>query len=189
MTARFEHHGGRRAYLRYLYWRAAGWFGQLDLWRETDLRVTERLVFVCKGNICRSPYAEARAREFGLPAESAGLLADSGQSADKEFALVAHAMGLNLTSHRARNIGELTISSRDTLLVFEPGQARALSERSWQGGRPTVILLGLLCSPPVPYIHDPYGARKSYAKVCAVRIDQAVKELKRRFVSCRERVG
>src|SRR5437588_1134030 len=35
-----------------------------------------RVVFVCHGNICRSPYAEGRAVSFGLPAASFGLSAD-----------------------------------------------------------------------------------------------------------------
>src|SRR5260370_29706063 len=36
-----------------------------------------RVVFVCHGDICRSPYAERRAVSVGLPAPSFGLSADS----------------------------------------------------------------------------------------------------------------
>ena len=40
-----------------------------------------RVVFVCHGNVCRSPYAEGRAVNFGLPAASFGFSADSGGGA------------------------------------------------------------------------------------------------------------
>lgn len=82
---------------------------------------TRELIFVCKGNICRSPFAEAYARmkfaEAGvseLSVSSSGLFPEVDRSAPLDAVCTAEEFGVNLSSHRSRllaadDIGNTTI--------------------------------------------------------------------------------
>ena len=172
----WEEYGGKRAYLRHFLYRTLGSFGLLDSYLPVDVG-PRRLVFVCKGNICRSPYAEARARDIGLRAISAGLEASDGQPADGHFSRVALTFGVDLSSHRSRNIADLELAPGDLLVAFEPTQAIELRGRYPTRGGPCVTLLGLFGRPQAPYIHDPHGASDEYARSCVQKIDRALAAL------------
>ena len=71
-----------------------------------------RVLFVCMGNICRSPMAEAslrtQARGHGLEVtvDSAGTHAyHVGEPADPRAQEAASARGYDLSAHRARQVG------------------------------------------------------------------------------------
>lgn len=135
-------------------------------------RVT-RLVFVCYGNICRSPYAEARAQVMGLPASSFGLNAGGEACADPNAVRAARARGLDLTAHRTRPSEQFSLASGDLLAVMESRQARVLS--SWTlPSRVQLTLLGLWCIPPRPHIEDPFGLTEDYFETCFEVIDNAL---------------
>ena len=67
-------------------------------------------LFVCAGNICRSPFAEGLARrlaaERGLDVEfaSAGEIALDGDRCPPDAVAVAKEYGVDLSSHRARRL-------------------------------------------------------------------------------------
>jgi protein-tyrosine-phosphatase len=67
-----------------------------------------KVLFVCAGNICRSPFAEGLARrlaaERGLDVEfaSAGEIALDGDRCPPDAVAVAKEYGVDLSSHRAR---------------------------------------------------------------------------------------
>ena len=69
-----------------------------------------KVLFVCAGNICRSPFAEALARriavERGLDVEfaSAGEIALDGDRCPPDAVAVAKEYGVDLSSHRARRL-------------------------------------------------------------------------------------
>jgi protein-tyrosine-phosphatase len=69
-----------------------------------------KVLFVCAGNICRSPFAEALARrlaaERGLDVEfaSAGEIALDGDRCPRDAVAVAKEYGVDLSSHRARRL-------------------------------------------------------------------------------------
>ena len=69
-----------------------------------------KVLFVCAGNICRSPFAEGlaqrRAAERGLDVEfaSAGEIALDGDRCPPDAVAVAKEYGVDLSSHRARRL-------------------------------------------------------------------------------------
>ncbi len=89
-----------------------------------------RVLFVCSGNICRSPMAEAllahRLRARGVPAtvESAGIAALVGRAADPDAVRLMRARGLDLTGHRARQITPELIRAFELIIVMEGAQQR-----------------------------------------------------------------
>ena len=69
-----------------------------------------KVLFVCAGNICRSPFAEGLARrlaaERGLDVEfaSAGEIALDGDRCPPDAVAVAKEYGVDLSPHRARRL-------------------------------------------------------------------------------------
>jgi len=86
-----------------------------------------RILFVCMGNICRSPAAEAvmqsKVEEAGLShlieCDSAGTINyHSGQPADQRMRNAASGRGYHMTS-RARKIREVDLKTFDHILTMD----------------------------------------------------------------------
>jgi protein-tyrosine phosphatase len=178
-----ERYGGRRAYLYHLAARALSLAGTYRSLTEIDWRTVERLVFVCKGNICRSPYAAARARLMGIDAESFGLEAVDCALADPAASRNAQQRKLDLSGHRSLRLDEARLHGNDLLLVFEPQQLRAVQQRCGTGR--VVTLAGLWTRPARPYVSDPYGRSDLYFQECFAVIDASVAALAARMRAAR----
>lgn len=134
-----------------------------------------RAVFVCKGNIARSAYAEARMRMMGFDTvASAGLHAKSGTPTDPAAVRAAAARGVDLSRHCARRVEEIGLGPRDHAFVFEICQARALSQMT----SARVFLLGVWACPARPHIEDPFGCGTAYYSACFDVIDSALQRLR-----------
>jgi protein-tyrosine-phosphatase len=86
-----------------------------------------RLLFVCTGNTCRSPLAEAIARkvavERGLAdveVASAGTSAWDGAPASDGALLVGMERRLDLSAHRAQSLTRRLVEASDLILAMGP---------------------------------------------------------------------
>lgn len=166
-------YGGKRGLLRHLYFQARYHSGGLRRFRCVDWGQVQRLVFVCAGNVCRSPYAEAVATAAGLTATSFGLNTDGATPANPAAVAAAHRRGIDLSRHRSRRVEEFEARGGDLLLCMEPAHCLAV-ERRLEVPERRLTLLGLWAAPRRAYLHDPHGLCEEYFDNCFGCIDSAV---------------
>jgi protein-tyrosine-phosphatase len=91
--------------------------------------MARRILFVCAGNTCRSPMAEAIARDVlggDAHVESAGVAAEEGVGAPEEAVGAMRERGLELRAHRSRPLGALALCDFDLLVAMSPAIALRL---------------------------------------------------------------
>jgi protein-tyrosine phosphatase len=131
-----------------------------------------RILFVCMGNICRSPLAEGiartRARERGLALgfDSAGTHAyHVGEPPDPRARALARARGAPIDDLRARRIGAEDFAEFDLILAADRVNLEALRRHAPRtGGAETALLLdwaGVGGEVPDPY----YGDERDFVRV------------------------
>lgn len=95
-----------------------------------------RILFVCMGNICRSPTAEGvfretlrtRAPEFHVHVDSAGTHAyHVGEPPDRRACRAAARRGIDLSGQRARRVSTADFSAFDLVLAMDEDNFRTLS--------------------------------------------------------------
>ena len=118
----------------------------------------QRVLVICHGNICRSPFAAASlARQLpSLEVRSAGLFAGSGNPADGAALRVARQFGIDLKAHRSGPIDQDSLAGIDLVLGME-GRHRAELIRRYPDTAPRVRLLGHHLSSAPFTLPDPWG--------------------------------
>lgn len=167
-------YGSRRGWFRHAKWSAFAAMGGFRHERSVQWARVKRVVFVCAGNICRSPLAAAHARALGLTAVSAGVRCVSGHPVDPRAIRLAESHGLDIARERSAPIKDIKLSSTDLVVGMEP----------WHLACPEILhaphqatLLGLWLERPRPYLHDPFCSSDEYFRRCAELIVFAVNRL------------
>ncbi len=168
-------HGTHRGFVRLALAQLQGLAGQLDAWTAPNLANVQRLVFVCLGNINRSPFAEAMARSLGCHTVSIGLSTTAGAPATDRALMEARRYGLELGAHRATPLGEYTHAPGDLLLAMEVRHVQRLIDAGCPRG--SVALLGHWSRPRRLHLHDPHKLGDAYFRTCFTLIASAVREL------------
>jgi protein-tyrosine-phosphatase len=125
---------------------------------------TYNLLFVCTGNTCRSPIAEALAAHAVAERDwkhvrfaSAGTAAADGAPASADAVIVAAENGLDLSAHQARSISPELIAWADLILVM--GHSHLLAVTELGGGEKAALLTDFVDGSGLGEpIDDPFGA-------------------------------
>jgi protein-tyrosine phosphatase len=138
------------------------------------------ILFVCTGNTCRSPLAEALCKQRlaerlgctvaellqrGFVVLSAGLAAMMGGEASSEAVEVARAYGADLSSHHSRPLSADLLRQADLLVAMTHSHLAALAGLEAQPR----TRLRLLC-PNGKDISDPIGGELAVYRACAEQI-------------------
>ena len=130
-----------------------------------------RILFVCMGNICRSPTVEAVARvqfaraRVAVQIESAGTEDyHVGERADPRAIAIAQAHGYPLAAHRARQLRSTDFHSFDHVFAMDRVNLRAMQAcRPDAGGVEPELFLGEVD------VSDPYyGSDSDFEHVIAL---------------------
>lgn len=94
------------------------------------MRMFNKILVVCVGNVCRSPTAERLLKNYhpDLTVESAGLGALVGKGADDAAARVAADHNISLDGHCARQISGSMCRDYDLILAMERRHISRLCE-------------------------------------------------------------
>jgi protein-tyrosine phosphatase len=154
---------------------------------DVSHQAARRIVFVCTGNTCRSPLAEALCKKIladrqgcaidelplrGFLVLSAGIAALAGQNATGEAIRVGAELGVDLAGHRSRPLTASLILAADYLITMTQSHALVLVARFPELGSRLRLL-----SPDGEDLADPIGCEEPVYRQCAQEITRALERL------------
>ncbi|MBU6206917.1 MAG: ATP-grasp domain-containing protein [Alphaproteobacteria bacterium] len=137
---------------------------------------TPHLLFVCYGNICRSPFAEVRARDvLGARAHctSAGTLPWPGRRSPDDALQVAAEFNVDLYPHRSAYCDDARAAAADIIFIFDDHNAEQLAQMGIDSAK--IVRLGGLIG--AREIADPYGLGARAFQHCYIDIAKAIDTL------------
>lgn len=143
----------------------------------SELRRKIGVLFVCTGNICRSPTADGVFKnlvqqanlEAYFEVDSAGTHAEVGWPPDKRSTEMAEKRGYSLEGITARQLVEADFERFDYLLAMDQGHQRYLQRMQREGSKGQVVLfLPFTLGPEASSdsVKDPYyGGSSDFVQV------------------------
>ena len=144
----------------------------------------KKIMFICSGNTCRSPLAEGLFKKYlkennitDIDVGSAGVGAFAGDGVSINSILVANNRGVDISSHRARNINPEHILTTDLFFCMSDSHKQVLSRHC---NEEKIVVLN---------VADPYGRPIEAYEECAKQLESqfpAILERIQNAVSIRE---
>jgi protein-tyrosine-phosphatase len=138
-------------------------------------RPVASVLFVCLGNICRSPFAAAVAFERlpGIAIDSAGFLQHDGRPSPPHIVTAAKSLGVDLSDARAQRVTESQIAAAGLVVCMDLAHLEMI-EREFPEALPKATLLGLFASEGPAEIRDPYDMSPSATRAVLVQMMRAL---------------
>ncbi|SFS10698.1 protein tyrosine phosphatase [Agrococcus baldri] len=166
--------------------------GVVTIDREFADATRFRVCFVCTGNICRSPMAQAvfehLAKKHGvadrLLVASAGISEyHVGETADPRTLIALTDAGYEASAHRAKQFSAQWLDSFDLVIAFDRGQERALRSLARTDEQHSKIRLLLSFDPDATGqdVPDPYYSEDAFFGTVLHQIETAVGRLFRQI--------
>jgi protein-tyrosine-phosphatase len=154
---------------------------------------TQSVIFVCFGNIMRSPMAEALFRKeaegaqlTGIRVTSAGLHAIAGTEAHPRAVIASTEMGLPLTAHRARLLSPEMVAEADAIFAMD-FQNLAELLALYPEARQKILLLSAYAADALRgrEITDPYLGNLDTTRACYATLQTCIHALTRELATSR----
>ncbi len=167
---------------------ARRWYHQ---WNTVVPCPVTSVLFVCHGNICRSPFAESYFRSViektGMPLRimSAGLDTTPGKPAHANTRTLGRERRLSLDQHTTTQLQSELVGQFDLIVVMEIAQKQRI-QSLYPASKGKVVLLGYFDPKGPLEIADPYGKPIEQFQACFAQVARCCDNLAQALCLARE---
>ena len=168
-------YGTKKGFLKTYWYQFLYYIGFYRKYKNIDWVKVNRVIFVCKGNVCRSAYAEQVAKSYTKNCKSCGLEAKFNVGANQDAIKAAKTTKYSLDFHKTTPLDNMSFQDGDLLIAMEPYQIKKIANK--YGYSIQYTLLGVWNKQKRPYIQDPYGCSEEYFSACFKYLQDCVHDI------------